>query len=86
VEDVKHPERVIGHFVVLDGTRMEASYLRYAHQNGQWTYYKLPRSERKCECHDEVHRDLPTMWRCDPSVSGRLAVEKEVNRARRPHG
>jgi len=50
MDDVKYPERVVRHFSAVDGTRMEASYIRYPRPNGQWTYYKLPRSERKCEC------------------------------------
>ena len=50
MDDVKYPERVVRHFSAVDGTRMEASYIRYPRPNGQWAYYKLPRSERKCEC------------------------------------
>ncbi len=61
MDDVKYPERVTRHFFSPDGTRMEASYIRYPQANGQWTCYKLPRSERKCECDGEVRHDLPEM-------------------------
>lgn len=50
MDEIKNAEHMTGHFFSPDGTRMEASYLRYPHQNGQSAYYKLPGSERKCEC------------------------------------
>ena len=61
MEIVKYPERIAHHFLATDGTRMEALYIRYPQPNGRWTYYKLPRSERKCQCRGEVQHDLSEM-------------------------
>jgi hypothetical protein len=63
VDQVSQPERITGHFMSPDGKRMEASYLRYPHESGQWVYYKIPGSERKCECQAVLPRDVPHVWR-----------------------
>jgi hypothetical protein len=52
MDEIKDPQHMTGHFFSPEGTRMEASYIRYAHQNGLWAYYKLPGSERTCECRE----------------------------------
>jgi hypothetical protein len=50
VDEVSQSQRVTGHFLSPAGERMEASYVRHPGRGGQWVYYKIPGSERKCQC------------------------------------
>jgi hypothetical protein len=45
-------ECICGHFFAPSGARMEVSYVRSPRPNGEWAYYKVPGSERVCECAD----------------------------------
>jgi hypothetical protein len=54
MNDSMNAESITGHYLAANGARMEVSYVRYPRHNGEWAYYKLPGSERVCECSTEV--------------------------------
>jgi hypothetical protein len=54
MNEATNAEPITGHYFAPNGTRMEVSYVRYPRHNGEWAYYKLPGSERACECAEVV--------------------------------